>query len=623
MHLLNNYYFYLKKNFFIIIFLIVNLLVIVPQTVYSQSTNSIPTITWNGAAIPSWGEITFSNMPTISENGSLNAPPKAISQIGYDFSRIWDAGQTPDQYMMLGDFQDSFELQNFTLSQIAYITSSDLQQINLNNFQPLKFQTIETLLQAIPSLKGMLLSEVTPIKDLIAQNISTHINSTISIGKILKQSPLLKNLQLKSLKLEQYKIDSIPGLSQIPIAKFKDWQITKIVGIPGLNQVPFNKFPNPINLIGSTVGLVDIAFETAEQEITRTVSGSDKQGYAVPCQKNCAHAELSGDSSIKGKGWISGKYNLVEGGHGILGSVNGGKEPTGRNPFGSAFKVVVWNSSEKDGMISQALFFRACMRSHFVDLGCTPYVIGPIPFLTYKEKQPIFIGLVETDTNTSNSPSTPTGEESNGFTFKSRKSNSPTQFTSQTNQNNKITNLLNIKKASCSNTGNIAGVNVEALNTALSNIQGNYDFIGNYLCNQKGNCGRPLGPMQFMSYSPEVRKIIANKPGGSNFLNKLDIGENVTGSEMLEFFSSDEQQKLASAKTNKLLNIASKKIDIYTGDYITGERLINHAAQMSFAGNAIPVDAEIINPPTEESTITYGQKVNNRYSQILKSMNCN
>ena len=607
----------LNKINFIIISLILALFIIIPQSVYPQSAQ-IPTIDWNGAKIPSWSEITFSNLPPITESGIFNAPSKAISQIGYDFSRNWNAGQTPDEYMMLGDFQDSFKLQNFTLDQISSLSGLNLN-INLDNFEPIKFQTIESLVKAIPSIEDMSVSQVKPIYDLINDELSININPNLKISKILKQSPLLKKLELKSLQLKQYPIDSIPGLSSIPIAALKSWQVSSISGIPGLNKIPFNQFPNPINIVGSTVGLVDIAFETHEGQITRTVSGSDRQGYAVPCKQNCAHAELSGNPTIKGKGWISGKYNLVEGGHGILGSVNGGKEPTGRNPFGPAFKVVVWNSSEKDGMISQALFFRACMRSHFVDFGCTPYFIGPVPFLTYREKQPIFIGLVEEE-NTTNSFSTPTDEESNGFTFKS---NPSTQSTSTIAQDNKITNLLDLQKTSCSNTHNIAGVNVEALNTAFSNIQGNYDFIGNYLCNQKGNCGRPLGSMQFMSYSPEVRQIITNKPGGSHLLKKLDTGKNITGSEMLDFFPSHEQQKLAFSKTNKLLEIASQKKDIYTGENMTGERLINHAAQMYFAGNAIPVDAQIINPSTEKSAITYGQEINHKYSQILKSMNCN
>ncbi|NEO64581.1 MAG: hypothetical protein F6J98_30900, partial [Moorea sp. SIO4G2] len=104
--------------------------------------------------------------------------------------------------------------------------------------------------------------------------------------------------------------------------------------------------------------------------------------------------ELAGQPSIKGKQWISGKYQEVEGGSGVLGQINDGMEPTGRHPFGDAFKVVVWDTSETEGSAGTALFFRYCVRNMFVDLGCTPYFIGPVPFLSYQEQDPIFLGLL-------------------------------------------------------------------------------------------------------------------------------------------------------------------------------------------------------------------------------------
>ena len=100
--------------------------------------------------------------------------------------------------------------------------------------------------------------------------------------------------------------------------------------------------------------------------------------------------ELNGSKSVKGKAWVSGKYQLVKGEEDTLGSVNGGKEPTGRHLFGDAFKVAVWDVSEVDGMMSQALFFRVCMRNNFADLGCTPYLVGTVPFMTYREQEGMF-----------------------------------------------------------------------------------------------------------------------------------------------------------------------------------------------------------------------------------------
>jgi hypothetical protein len=298
----------------------------------------------------------------------------------------------------------------------------------------------------------------------------------------------------------------------------------------------------------------------------------------------------------------------VKGGKGILGSVNGGKEPTGRHPFGDAFKVAVWDVSEVDGMISQALFFRVCMRNNFVDLGCTPYFIGPVPFMTYKEKEPIFLGLITG--GGSSSVSSSTGLKSSGFRFKS----SPNILA------NNLSNLLPAMKGDC-NKLHSSGTNIDALSAALSSMEGNYRSVGNYVCND-GTCGRELGAMQFMSYRPDVRTIISSKAGGTEFLAKLDIGEKVTGEEMTQYFSPTEQQALIESDITKLLDSASKEIDPTSGKPFTGERLIERAAQMHFGGMGVPVDAAVSDVDGKISVKGYGEKTSAKYSQNLQSMGC-
>ncbi|MEO0687090.1 MAG: hypothetical protein AAFY76_19095, partial [Cyanobacteria bacterium J06649_11] len=399
---------------------------------------------------------------------------------------------------------------------------------------------------------------------------------------LLKKSPHLGKLSFSTVDLTSYNVDSIPGLYVTPIEEFEKWQGVYIDSVPGLDSVPFSQFPNPINAIGGEVGIVDVAFGTDEQLRQKTISGSKQEGFAVPCRKDCAHVEVSGSKSVKGKAWVSGKYQLVKGGRGILGSVNNGKEPTGRHLFGDAFKVAVWDVSEVDGMMSQALFFRVCMRNNFVDLGCTPYFIGPVPFMSYREQDAIFLGLI--NGGGEDSSSTPTGLKSSGFTF----NNSP--ITSSSNSSN----LLPPNKRSCKKR-HTSGTNIDALSTALSDIEDNYDSVGNYLCDGKGNCGRSLGAMQFMSYRPDVRKMIQSKSGGTKFLTRLDKGEEVTGEEMMQYFSPTEQQNLIVSDTNQLLNNASKQIDPTTGKIFTGERLIERVGQMHFGGASIPIDSEISN----------------------------
>ncbi len=586
--------------------------VILTNQAKSQNTvtSNIPTTAWNGAQLPDWSNITFNKMPGISEGGSFTAPSNVTDQLGYDPSRSWSAGQTPDKYMMLGDFQDSFKLQNFNLSEISEITGLDLSKVSLENFGIMKLQSLGSLVKAVPSLQQFSIKDVKAVSDLLKSELSLPIDPQKTIGQVLNESPHLKDLEFKSLLLEEYKIDTIPGIEQTPIAAFKDWQAVKIEDVPSLNQVPFNQFPSPINAVGATVGNVDIAFGTDEQQRPRTISGSDKEGFAVPCTKDCAHVELSGNSAVLGKAWVSGKYQLVQGGKGILESINGGKEPTGRHPFGSAFKVAVWDVSEVDGMMNEALFFRACMRNSFIDLGCTPYFIGPIPFMAYKEKELIFLGSITGGGE--DSASTPTGLKSSGFKF-----NNTANMAA-----NKLSNLLPAIKGDCNNL-HTSGVNIDAMSAALSNVEGDYNFVGNYVCDSFGNCGRELGTKQFVSYRPEVRSSISGKPGGNDFLARLDKGESVTGEEMTQYFPPNDQDALFEKDTTALLNIAASQIDPTTRKPFTGQRLIERAAEMHYGGAAIPVDAQITDVNGKYTVKDYGETASTSYRNVMQAMNCN
>ena len=514
----------------------------------------IPTINWQNTRLPDWNQITFSQMPAIAESGSFQAPDVVTSKLGYDPNRSWDAGQKPSAFTMVGDFQDSFKLQEFSLLDISQITDSDIQEIDLDSFGVIKFQTIESLVKAIPDLEEWKIRDVKPIYDLLSQNLSTSFSSYQTISNLLKNSPHLGKLSFESLDLASYSIDSIPGLSATPIASFDKWQGAYIDEVPGLSDVPFSQFPNPANPVGIQVGIVDVAFATDEQKRDRTISGSNKEGFAVPCDKDCAHIEVSGSQAVHGKAWVSGKYQLVKGGRGILGSVNGGREPTGRNLFGDAFKVAVWDVSEVDGKVSQSLFFRVCMRNNFVDLGCTPYFIGPVPFMTYREKEPIFLGRIDSNKN---SVSVPTGLRSSGFSF----DNSP--IISSRNKNN-VSDLIPLAQADCRNVHS-SGANLDALISALSDVDNNKET---------------------------------------------------------QDFSSTEQQSLIESETSNLLSITSQQTDPSTGKSFSGDRLIERASQMHFAGINIPIDSQVRDVSKRITVTEYGEKASAKYKQKLQSMNC-
>ena len=339
---------------------------------------------------PNWAQITLRSLPNILESGSFEAPGDLVQELGYDPSRIWEAGQSADQYMFLGDFQDSFQLQRFSLYEITALVGLDVDALRLADLALVTWQTVGDLIEAIPDLANRQLQEVKPIADLLTGTASPQD----TIAEVL-QEQAIADLSLGELDLEQYDLTSIPGILETPLENFRDWQQTVIEDIPGLAEVPFSSFPNPIAEQGVVVGMVDIVFGPAESDRKNTISGSYVEGFNVPCDNDCAHLEMGQPQLVEGTQWISGKYQQVRGGRGVLSRVNGGLEPTGRHPFGNAFKVVVLETDEASGTAETGLYFRMCARSAFVDLGCTPYFIGPIPWLPVQEEGTMFLGQVQ------------------------------------------------------------------------------------------------------------------------------------------------------------------------------------------------------------------------------------
>lgn len=336
---------------------------------------------------PDWSKISFSRLEGKQESGELISQPSWDRAIGYSLSRFWQEGDSPAIFLKLGDFTDSIA-DNLTINYILKKTMTELEakDVPLSAFALVRKQTIASLVEAVPKLKNLKVKEVEPIFDLLGGKYRNY-----SIGNIATSA--LGDIRFDEISLNDYSLDDIPYLSDIPITDFKDWQNAFVDEVPGLWDLPFSEIFGREIFSAGLLAMADIAFGTAEGDIDNTISGSYQEGFSVPCSKDCAHVELAPWAS--GKRWISGKYQKVKGGKGILGLINKGLEPTGRHPFGKAFKVVVQNVSEKEGKIEMALYLHYCRKTLFVDLGCTPYFLGPIHFLTYHEKDLMFLGTLD------------------------------------------------------------------------------------------------------------------------------------------------------------------------------------------------------------------------------------
>lgn len=552
------------------------------------------------AQVPDWSEITLRSLPPVTEDGEFNAPNEVKQALGYDLSRRWKAGQTADTFLKLGDLQTSLYPQISNLDKVAQLTQLDLNQVALSAFGLVENQSIADLLSAIPGLETYRLSDLAPIHTLLRAIAGFNSDANLSLGAIVAANPNLGELKLGQLdkKMETFAIADLPGLANTPLQNFKNWENTLISQVPGLANVPLAQMPNPIQTVGS-LGVVDVVYGTAEENRQDAISGSHEAGFTVPCRENCAHAELTGPTALHGKQWISGKFQQVKGGFGVLGAVHGGQEPTGRHPFGDAFKVSVWDVDESSGRVSTALHFRICKRG-LPDLGCTPYFLGPVPFLSYHEKDPIFVGVLDAQGGASSQASIPAG-----VIERAMAKGIPAQA------------LPGGESVGSFGDGTLCGegvgsVEFQALASAFSGIEGNYGSAGSFVCDGDGNCGRGLGRYQYMSYRSDVRVAVERQEEGAAFLAKVDSGASISEGEISRYFPPAVQDQIFKADQTQNIQQAVR-------EGFRGDRLIERVGQIHFGGPEAPIDGGASDQHGRLTLKTYGEELRRNYQAAAKS----
>lgn len=483
----------------------------------------------------------FGTTPLTTENGGINFrailksvglnPDEIIQQLGYNPSRYWTAGMSIADLILLGDMKDLGIFENLSLEDIAAKAGTSLANLSLKELLPTEFQSIASLVKALPNLGGLGVEDIPVIKDLL-----TQFGIKFPAGSILNdlvKDPRIGDLLLGKLDLSKYPLSSLPGLSKLPLGDLLRWMESPISGIPGLSSIPFSTLFAGL-FGGGITATLDLPWGTKEARRLNTVTGSYRVGFSYPCNRtNCAYVELSGNDLVHGKQWISGQSQKVPGGTGCL----RGKEPTGRHPFGSQFKMVLRRTIESEGRADFALYFPLS-----VPCGKRLYIIGPIPFLSFHEKDEIFLGAID-PTATIEPP------DNSG-------SGAPTS--DDVPKTEPVDPDAPAGEDECER---YRGVNVSAFKRAIAEVeslgQGNYRTIGAYVCDKDGFCGRGLGRYQFTSYRPDVIAAINSVPNGANFLERVK-NESLTATDLTEelakVFPPDTQERLMDAWSKRLLN---------------------------------------------------------------------
>lgn len=381
----------------------------------------VPVTSYNGAPMPDWSQITFNTMPAFQGGGSIRVPANWQDEFGYDPSRTWSAGSPAASVLRLGDFQGVMNFQDWTIGDYMQMGGGLIaENTSLANLGLLNWQTLGDLVNAIPGLENSTVEESPAIADLISfQQFGDvdHRNQILSemgdieIGSLVGEDGAFTDAKFSDISLDQYSMKDISGLQDAKVGDFKNWEQAYVNQIPGLADTPMNKLTGSLTGALGFIATFDVPYGDAEHittPTTRSITGSNKVGFHYQCAQNsgCAYMELASsmnlgplsDLGLHGAQWIKGGRTpggqMVPGGYGVLSAVNNGEEATGRHPFGEGFKLVLTDIDEPSGSGTFGLYTRYCQ--HFpVDLGCTPYFIGPIPLFTVKEKSMVIVGLTE------------------------------------------------------------------------------------------------------------------------------------------------------------------------------------------------------------------------------------
>ena len=567
--------------------------------------------------------VTFNSLPPYQEAGDIASAGDLSVEMGYDPARHWEAGDQPADVFTLGDFQSSFRTQELNLDQVAQLSGLDLQQLRIDDVPFFEGKTFAEVAEAVPALKEFSLEEIPALAEVFDADLST------TVGELIDTDELIGEMNFNDL-VGEFSVMDIPNLDLAALDSFENWQTTAMSEVPGLSDIGLGKLSQVPDIFSGVTGTHDISFGAKENTRTLTrhsITGSNKDGFSVQCaqKRGCAHVELTGAGNMHGAQWIAGGegegQQMVNGGESVLGAVNGGKEPTGRHPFGEMFKVVLDKTSESKGTAEFALYFKYCYKGPPVDLGCTPYFLGPVPMpiLNSKEKGMIITGFLDAFGGITSGLQAPKAWE--------KLSPPPTQEVKDvvnTNGGRFGTNRGGGSRSLC---GEGPGrVDFHALAEAIHSIESSgggdsYTVPGGLYVDgapygYPKERGYALGRYQYMSYRADVAAIISAKPGGAAFLERAFYGQQPTRAEIAKYFTSDEQDRLFTEDQ-------SNTIQSLLDQGYSGDRILEILGQMHFGGDVVAngtLDSTSISDGYGTLSLwDYGQITKQVYHETIKS----
>ncbi len=535
--------------------------------------------------------ITFNQMPPFEQDGGWPSVGDIAQDIGYDTARSWQAGEYPVDVLKVGDILE-LNPEAFRLSELAALEDLSIADIGLIANLPLA-----SLLKSVPFSGEWPIEEMLGVTEALARTAGVSVQPTDTLNQVIEQYPELGEMRTGDA-LGELPATTIPNLDVAKISDFEGYQEEGISSIPGLGNVSLGKFPNPLDLLYVTAKQ-DIAFGPKEysgsKPTPRSVSGTKKEGFSVPCVGSCAHIELAGPG-WQGNQWMTKEHRIPDG-YGVLGSI---VDEAGayRLPFGKSFALQIRSTDEKTGSADWGLAFRYCYRDTFFDYGCTAYAFEvPLGITTY-EKDTVVTGFKDLLGGLSQPVKAPPGWED-------LKPDAPPEVQSVID---KAKGRRRSRGSSLCGDGP-GGVNFQPLSDAYGYIEGGYNSVGSYV-NLGGNeRGYGIGKYQYMTYRADVRQIIQAKSGGDAFLQKADSGSPLSSAEVEKFLTPADQDTLFKADQ-------TRNIEQAISEGFTGSRIVERIGQIHYGGPSAPIDGNWADTHGRLTLKTYGEELAENYQRI-------
>jgi hypothetical protein len=250
------------------------------------------------------------------------------------------------------------------IATLVGIAPKDLEQGQLGNLKYLESLKIKDLVSAIPGLAD--------IKAGAVPGLGGY--GSLTLGDIAKD-PIIGNAALPAEVLAAATPKDLPGLMDTKYFDIPGIEKVPVADLTGMAQLPIDKSLNITVGVPGNLHIVKLdRVATKETRIgshrnDKVVTGSDiKSNFPCDKDKECNYGELQsalfkGISPINGSKVLEGKSNMVEGGHGFLKPINGGKEPSNLEvPYisinGFSAGVSLENINQRQGTADQFLNLR-------------------------------------------------------------------------------------------------------------------------------------------------------------------------------------------------------------------------------------------------------------------------